>query len=70
VAALVVLASAYLVVNRGRLFPPGQLGGLIYELLTVVGGVTGLLVAFGAYRGVRAAVAWVLRWWLDPDADR
>jgi hypothetical protein len=69
-AALVLMACAYLVLNREQLFPPGRLGGLIYELLTVVGGVTGFLIAFGVYRGVRTAVEWLLRWWLDPDADR
>lgn len=70
VAAMVLVGSAYLVLNRERLFPPGELGGVIYELLTVVGGVTGLLVAYAAYRGIRAGVGRVLRWWLDPDADR
>jgi len=70
VAAGVVLLILYLVLNRERLFPPGELAGVLYEVVTVVLGLTGLAVAALVSRLVRAGVNDLLRWWLDPRAGR
>lgn len=64
----VVLLILYLVLNREELFPPGQIAGAVYEVVTVVLGVTGLAVAALVSRLVRRAVRVLLRWWLDPEA--